>query len=107
MALWNGRFEKELNEQVNDFNSSLPFDKRLYYDDITGSIAHVTMLGGCGIIPEEESGKIAEELKRILGDIESGRLPIDNSEEDIHSFVERELTQRIGDPGKKINTGRS
>jgi argininosuccinate lyase len=106
MALWQGRFKKELDSNVNDFNSSLSFDKRLYFEDITGSIAHVTMLGDTNIIPKEESETIAKELTKILGDIEAGSLIIEDAE-DIHSFIEQELTKRLGELGKKLHTGRS
>jgi argininosuccinate lyase len=108
MALWKGRFEKELDKQVNDFASSLSFDKRLYREDIAASIAHVTMLGATAIIPSDESKKIAEELTKILADIEDGNLQFNNScAEDIHSFIEQELTERLGDLGKKLHTARS
>ena len=106
VALWQGRFSKELNSDVNDFNSSLPFDKRMYKEDITGSIAHVTMLGSCNIIPLDESKTIAKELNKILDDINNNNLTIEGAE-DIHSFVEQELTKRLGDLGKKLHTGRS
>ena len=102
MELWQGRFSKEINSQVNDFNSSLRFDKRLFREDIEGSIAHVTMLGGTGIIPIEESKTIAEELTKMLGE----DFVFENAE-DIHSFTEQELTKRIGDLGKKLHTARS
>lgn len=105
--LWKGRFDKQTDEVVNDFNSSLPFDKRMYKEDITGSIAHVNMLGQQGIIPLEESKTIAKGLVQILDDIESGKLVIQGEAEDIHSFVEGELTARLGDLGKKLHTGRS
>lgn len=104
--LWEGRFSKELDESVNDFNSSLPFDQRLYQEDIIGSIVHVTMLGDCGIIPKNESLLISNELKNILDDIKANKLAIDDAE-DIHSFIEQELTKRLGDLGKKLHTGRS
>ncbi|MDR1781856.1 MAG: argininosuccinate lyase [Bacilli bacterium] len=104
--LWKGRFSKELNQDVNDFNSSLPFDKRLYYEDIIGSIAHVTMLGDCNIIDKEESNKIIDELNNILKDIDSDKLEIKDAE-DIHSFIEQELTKRLGTLGKKLHTARS
>jgi len=105
--LWKGRFDKEVNQQVNDFNTSLPFDQRMYKEDITGSIAHVKMLGMQGIIPEDESKVIAAELAHILADIETGHLIIGGDAEDIHSFIEGELTARLGDLGKKLHTGRS
>ncbi|MDP4121099.1 MAG: argininosuccinate lyase [Bacillota bacterium] len=107
MKLWTGRFQKELSKTTNDFNSSIPFDKRMYREDITGSIAHATMLGECGIIEKSESELICKELSAILSDIESGSLPIDMEAEDIHSFVEAELTKRLGDTGKRVHTARS
>ncbi len=107
MQLWKGRFKKELSKTTNDFNSSIPFDSRMYKEDIEGSIAHATMLGKCGIITEEQSNHIIEGLKSILNDIENGSLKIDMEAEDIHTFVEGELTSRIGDDGKRLHTSRS
>lgn len=107
MKLWGGRFTKETDKLVNDFNASIGFDKRLYKQDIEGSIAHATMLGDCNIIPKEDSELIVSELKNILADIEAGRLVIDDEYEDIHTFVEATLITRIGDVGKKLHTGRS
>ena len=107
MKLWTGRFKKEVDAGVNDFNSSIPFDQRLIHEDITGSIAHATMLGECGIISSEDAKAILEELPRILSDVESGTLPIDPTAEDVHTFVEAELTKRIGDAGKRLHTARS
>ncbi|MEE3333008.1 MAG: argininosuccinate lyase [Ruminococcus sp.] len=107
MQLWKGRFKKELSKTTNDFNSSIPFDSRMYREDIEGSIAHATMLGECGIIKKEESAHIVEGLKGILADIDSGKLAIDMEAEDIHTFVEGELTKRIGDDGKRLHTSRS
>ena len=106
MKLWEGRFNKPLSSDADAFNESLSFDKKLYKADITASIAHATMLGKCRIISEEESAAICEGLKSILADIESGALPVEGAE-DIHSFVENELTRRIGDAGKKLHTARS
>ena len=94
MQLWKGRFKKELSKTTNDFNSSISFDSRMYREDIEGSIAHATMLGKCG-------------LRGILADIESGALAIDMEAEDIHTFIEGELTKRIGDNGKRLHTSRS
>ncbi|MBE6599485.1 MAG: argininosuccinate lyase [Ruminococcaceae bacterium] len=105
--MWDARFKKTENSRVNDFNSSISFDSRMYREDIEGSIAHATMLGRCGIITEEESAKITAELRNILRDIESGALPIDPEAEDIHMFVEEVLTNRIGDTGKRLHTARS
>ena len=107
MPMWAGRFEKEENELTNEINSSIKIDKRLYKEDIRGSIAHTTMLGECGIISKTNSKKIINGLKEILSDIESGKLEIDLSKEDIHMFVEEELTNRIGDAGKMVHTARS
>lgn len=107
MALWAGRFKKELDSKTNDFNSSISFDKRMYKQDILGSIAHATMLGKCNIIDKEESKKIISTLKDILNDIENGTLKFDMNAEDIHMFIESELTNRIGDTGKRLHTARS
>ena len=107
MKMWQGRFKKEEDERVNDFNSSISFDSRMYKQDITGSIAHARMLGKTGIIEESESEKIVEGLKGILHDIENGNLEFDSKAEDIHMFVEQVLTQRIGDAGKRLHTSRS
>ena len=106
MKLWYGRFRDEVNKAADSFNSSLSFDKRLYRCDITGSIAHCTMLGECGIISKDDAKKITDALKGILSDIDEGKLEIENAE-DIHSFVENELVSRIGSVGKKLHTGRS
>ena len=107
MPMWAGRFEKEENELTNEINSSIKIDKRLYKEDIRGSIAHATMLGECNIISKDNSKKIINGLKEILSDIESGKLEIDLSKEDIHMFIEEELTNRIGDAGKMVHTARS
>lgn len=105
--IWAGRFTKETDKIANDFNSSISFDARMYREDIEGSIAHATMLGKCNIIDLEESKAIIEELKNILNDIESGKLEFDFNAEDIHSFIEAELTKRLGDTGKRLHTARS
>ncbi len=105
--LWKGRFKKELAKETNDFNSSISFDSRMFEEDIKGSIAHATMLGATGIIDKSESDKIVEGLSQILGDIKSGALKIDMSAEDIHTFVEGELTARLGQTGKRLHTARS
>lgn len=105
--LWKGRFSKELDSRVNDFNSSVSFDSAMYREDITGSIAHVSMLGRQGIIAAEDAKKIASELAAILDDIDEGKLAIDPEAEDIHMFVEEELTKRLGSTGKKLHTARS
>ena len=105
--LWGGRFTKQTDEAVKAFNDSIGFDKRLYREDITGSIAHAQMLGAQSIISSDEAGQIIEGLKGILADVEDGSLAITNEYEDIHSFVEANLIDRIGDAGKKLHTGRS
>ncbi|WP_037322964.1 argininosuccinate lyase [Ruminococcus sp. NK3A76] len=105
--MWAGRFTKETDERVNDFNSSIKFDARMYRQDIEGSIAHAAMLGECGIIAADDSKKIIEGLQGILADIESGALQFDPTAEDIHMFNEAELTKRIGDAGKRLHTARS
>ncbi len=107
MKLWTGRFSKEIDKKTNDFNSSISFDQRMYREDITGSMAHATMLGAQGIISEEDRDKILAGLQEILDDIESGKLVIDPEAEDIHTFTEGELTKRIGDAGKRLHTSRS
>ena len=107
MKLWGGRFTKETDQLVNNFNASISFDQKFYKQDIEGSIAHAAMLGHQGIISEEESSKIQEGLKGILSDIEDGRLEITDEYEDIHTFMEATLIERIGDVGKKLHTGRS
>ncbi|NLL55269.1 MAG: argininosuccinate lyase [Clostridiales bacterium] len=107
MKLWGGRFEKATDHMVDDFHSSLPFDRRLYGCDIRGSIAHATMLGEQGIIPAEDAKAIVKGLQGILEDLAAGRLAFDPDAEDIHMFVEQELTRRIGAPGGRLHTGRS
>lgn len=107
MKLWAGRFAKETDSRVNDFNSSISFDARMYKEDIQGSIAHATMLGEQGILTKEETAAIIEGLGGILADIESGALPFDPEAEDIHMFIEAELTRRVGDAGKRLHTARS
>ena len=105
--LWGGRFTKETDQLVYNFNASISFDQKFYKQDINGSIAHATMLGETGIITKEEADKIIEGLKGILSDVEEGKLEISPKYEDIHSFVEATLIDRIGDTGKKLHTGRS
>ena len=107
MALWAGRFSKEIDKHVNDFNSSISFDNRMYAQDIKGSIAHAAMLAKQGIISEEDKKAITAGLTDILKDIESGDLAFDPNAEDIHMFIEAELTDRIGDAGKRLHTARS
>ena len=107
MAMWAGRFSKEVDEGVNAFNSSISFDARMYKQDIAGSIAHATMLGEQGIISMSDSLEIIGGLKEILSDIDSEKLEFDPNAEDIHMFIEAELTKRIGDAGKRLHTSRS
>ena len=105
--LWGGRFTKQTDQLVFDFNASITFDKRLFHEDVTGSIVHATMLAKQGILTEEEKKSIIEGLTGILEDVDAGKLTIDETQEDIHSFVEATLIDRIGDAGKKLHTGRS
>lgn len=107
MKLWAGRFSKEADKKTNDFNSSIATDSRMYAQDIEGSIAHVTMLSAKGIIPEQDGAAIAAELAKIKNEIAEGSLLIDPNAEDIHTFIEQTLTERIGDAGKRLHTGRS
>ena len=105
--MWAGRFQKALDKKADDFNSSLRFDCRMYKQDIRGSIAHATMLESVGILSKEDKDLIIDGLKGILSDIEQGFLSFDDNAEDIHMFVEAELTKRIGDAGKRLHTSRS
>ena len=105
--LWGGRFTKETDQLVYNFNASISFDQKFYQEDITGSMAHVKMLTKQGILTEEEGKQIVQGLQGILDDVKAGRLEISNAYEDIHSFVEATLIDRIGDVGKKLHTGRS
>ena len=107
MKLWGGRFTKETNQLVHNFNASISYDQKFYKQDILGSIAHVTMLEKQNILTEEERDAIVVGLQNILQDIENGILSITPEHEDIHSFVEATLIERIGDAGKKLHTGRS
>ena len=107
MKLWGGRFSKNTDEGVNDFNSSIRFDQRMYRQDIKGSIAHARMLGKCNVISIEDSKKIIEGLKAILEDIENGKAEFMIDAEDIHMNVETMLIAKIGDTGKRLHTGRS
>ncbi len=107
MKLWSGRFGKETNALVNDFNASIHFDQRLYREDIAGSLAHAEMLASCGVISSEDAAAIAEGLKSILADIEAGTVAFTPDNEDIHMNVEALLTARIGDAGKRLHTARS
>ena len=105
--MWAGRFSKQVDEGVNAFNSSISFDGRMYEQDIRGSIAHATMLGDCGIISKSDSKLIVGELCKISNDIADGVLQLDPNAEDIHMFIEAELTKRLGDVGKRLHTSRS
>lgn len=105
--LWGGRFTKETDQLVYRFNASISFDQKFYRQDMEGSMAHVRMLAKQGILTEEERDKILEGIREILADVESGKLQITDQYEDIHSFVEANLIDRIGDAGKKLHTGRS
>lgn len=107
MPLWEGRFKKSIDSKTNDFNSSISFDSRMYKQDILGSIAHAKMLAKQGIIEQIEADKIVNELNKILEEISNGSLKIDLEAEDIHMFVEAELTKRLGDTGKRLHTARS
>lgn len=107
MQLWKGRFSKEIDPKTNDFNSSIKFDSRMYKEDIDGSIAHATMLCAQGIISAEDLALIVDGLNGIKSEIENGTLLIDPNAEDIHTFVEGELTSRIGSAGKRLHTARS
>ena len=105
--MWAGRFEKATDKTVNDYNSSLPFDCKMYSQDIEGSVAHSAMLAKQGVISQEDADAIRKGLLSIKDDIESGKLTFDSDAEDIHMFIEEELTARIGDAGKRLHTGRS
>ena len=107
MKLWGGRFTKETNKLVENFNESLSFDHRFYKQDIRGSIAHVKMLAKQNILTDTERDKIIEGLNSIEADIDAGKLKFDDGSEDIHSYIEAHLIERIGDTGKKLHTGRS
>ena len=107
MKLWAGRLQGQVDEKLNELNASIGFDSRMYKQDITGSMAHARMLGKQGIIPAEDAEKIVSGLQDILSEIEAGTLAIDMTSEDIHTFVEGELTRRIGDAGKRLHTARS
>jgi len=107
MKLWGGRFAKNTDKLVDDFNSSIRFDSRMYKQDILGSIAHAKMLGECDVISEEESQLIQKTLLEILSDIEKGLIEFEVDAEDIHMNIEKILISRIGDTGRKLHTGRS
>ena len=105
--MWAGRTSGITDSVADDFNSSIRFDCRMYEQDIKGSMAHAAMLAAQNIIPKADSDKIIDELGNILSDINSGKLTIDMTAEDIHMFIEQELTLRLGDVGKKLHTARS
>ena len=105
--LWGGRFTKETDKLVYNFNASISFDQKFFREDVEGSMAHVKMLARQGILTEDERDQITKGLESILSDVEAGTLAITDEYEDIHSFVEANLIQRIGDAGKKLHTGRS
>lgn len=107
MKMWSGRFEKELDGAINDFNSSISFDWVMFREDIAGSIAHARMLAGQEILSQTDADDIVAGLRGILDDLESGDLTIDPEAEDIHMFIEQELTERIGEAGKRLHTARS
>ena len=107
MKLWGGRFRKETDTLVNDFNSSIQFDCRMYREDIEGSLAHAKMLAGQGIISREDEQQIRQGLQGILADVEAGKIEFTADNEDIHMNVEALLTQRIGEAGKRLHTARS
>ena len=107
MKLWGGRFGKETDALANDFQSSISFDQRLYRQDIQGSIAHASMLAGCGVISQADADAIVQGLEGILADIEAGNVTFSSENEDIHMNLETLLTARIGDAGKRLHTARS
>ena len=107
MKLWSGRFSKNTSHMMDDFHSSIGFDQRLYHEDIEGSLAHAAMLKKQGIISEEDETAIHEGLLSILHDMDEGKIDFPPESEDIHMRVEELLTERIGEPGKRLHTGRS
>ena len=107
MKLWGGRFEKSTDKKVDDFNSSIRFDSRMYKQDILGSIAHTKMLGKQNIIPIEDAEKITVALRELLSDIEAGKVEFETDSEDIHMNIEKLLTEKLGEAGKRVHTGRS
>lgn len=107
MKLWTGRFSKEPDSKVNDFNSSIRFDSRMIHQDIQGSMAHASMLGKCGIIGQEEADLLVAGLEGIERDLQTGALSIDPNAEDVHTFIEGVLTERLGNTGKRLHTARS
>ena len=107
MKLWGGRFSKKTDRLVEDFHSSISFDQRLFYQDIMGSMAHARMLGKQGIITEKETQQLVEGLQSVLDDIVSGKVEFEIDAEDIHMNVEKILTEKVGEVGKKLHTARS
>lgn len=107
MALWSGRFQEQVGEFTQRFGASLPVDKKMYAEDIAGSLAHSAMLAQQGVISAQDAEAIAEGLAAIRGEIEAEEFPFDINNEDIHMSIESVLTQRIGDAGKRLHTGRS
>ena len=107
MKLWGGRFSKNTDSEVNDFNSSIRFDGRMYAQDIRGSIAHAKMLGKCGVISASDSEALVKTLGEVLTDIENGKVEFSVDAEDIHMNIETLLIERLGDIGKRLHTGRS
>jgi len=107
VKLWGGRFENQTEKAAFDFQSSIHVDRRLYREDILGSIAHAKTLNRCGVLTEDETLRVEKALNELLKDINNGKVEIGMEHEDIHTFVESTLTERIGDLGKKIHTGRS
>ena len=107
MKLWAGRFQKQTDELVNDFNASMSFDQRLYKQDITGSMAHAQRLCDCGILTAQDNEKIQQGLTELLAEIEAGKVAFTADNEDIHMNVETLLTAKIGDAGKRLHTARS
>ena len=106
-SLWGGRFEKDMDEIVKEFNASIFFDQRMYNEDIDGSIAHVTMLGKQGIVTEEEAQQIIGGLEEIRSEIAAGKIQFTADDEDIHMGIESRLIEKIGEVGKKLHTARS
>ena len=106
-SLWGGRFEKDMDDIVKQFNASMFVDQRMYDQDINGSIAHVTMLSACGIVTEEEKDRIVEGLEQIRAGIKSGEIVFNVDDEDIHMGIESRLIANIGEVGKKLHTARS
>ena len=107
MKLWAGSYHNPTDQKTDDFNSSISFDQCMFREDIAGSIAHADMLCGCGVLSQADRDAIVGGLRQMLDELESGKLTIDPEAEDIHTFVEEELTRRVGDAGKRLHTARS